>query len=331
MPDVLRYSELMQQIQTKSTSLSQGLITCVETCPWVSCLWSQYLPSLITSPTGTLCVYDSGSGDLQCNVCCLWTVPAGASRAVFQIWGAGAGTGAPQCCGGAPYGQNGAYVVASIPVTPGCQYTLCAGCSHCCYASSGGIGGVPQSCKSYVTGYGLTNVCAEGACYSINRWICTIHGATGCCRFQAAGQTGAGSCTCDSGGFTCDASCASCGVIGFNKDALITWYGSTSLTNGIVCGLPAMWGQACWDTNSYGYYISAPAVGISHNNPLDTGTLGYCMQFTSGSCCGCYFWQNCKVLRCYPGLGGFPTRAMGGAVSVVGDRGRAGMVRVSWC
>lgn len=329
MPDVLRYSELMSQVQAKSTALTAALITCVQNCPWLSALWQGYLPSLIASPTGTLCVLDSNS-ELTAGACCLWTVPAATTRAVFQIWGAGAGTGSPVCCGGAPYGQNGAYTVASIPVTAGSQFTLCAGAADTCRSPPCGFQTAPpQACKSFVTGTGLCNFCAEGACYNINRWICML-GLTGQ-KFTSPCFSSAGSCTCCNGSFTCDASCATCGVIGYTKDTLITWYGCATNSLGAVCGLPAMWGQAYVDTNSYGYYTSAPIVGICHTNPLAPDGVGFCTTFTSGTLCANSTRCASASLRCFPGLGGYPSRAMGGSVSICGDLGRAGMVRVTWC
>jgi len=144
---------------------------------WNPSSWAA-LPMLNQSTlTGDLVVGHT-SGYAGCGAVCTWTVPAGATKAQFQIWGAGAnGTGA-ECCGFGLPGANGAYATIVIDVTAGDQYTLCAGCALCCCIHYGGITGyskfkciaanalgdptIANACPSYVTGPGLTNFCAEG-------------------------------------------------------------------------------------------------------------------------------------------------------------------------
>ena len=124
-----------------------------------------------------------------CGNCCLWTVPAGATRATFEVWsGGGGGAGGIRCCcckhsvGGA----GGNYAIKSIAVTPGDQYTICAGGTYRCNQvrqCNGGMG-----CSSYVTGPGLSNFCAQGGCGGIlcegDAWGQRIRGSCancGCC------------------------------------------------------------------------------------------------------------------------------------------------------
>ena len=97
---------------------------------------------------------------------CTWVVPAGITKATFEIWGGG-GAGVAQCCcyctQGGGGGYSGGYALKSVTVTPGDSYTVCAGaggagayCQSACFSCRG--------CTSYVTGAGLTNFCAEGGC-----------------------------------------------------------------------------------------------------------------------------------------------------------------------
>ena len=102
--------------------------------------------------------------------CCLWTVPAGATKATFEIWsggGGGAGHTCCNCCSMAIGGAGGNYAIRTVDTAPGCQYQICAGgswpCakSHTCTASMG--------CRSFVNGFGLSNFCTVGGC---GGWMC---------------------------------------------------------------------------------------------------------------------------------------------------------------
>lgn len=111
-----------------------------------------------------------GKSQLNVNTSCSWTVPSGVTSIFIEAWGGGSGgTGVCQCCccqSGMP-GSSGGYVAATIPVVPGCVYTICAG-------SGGSYGDGCQSGAgnpSYVTGAGLNNFCAAGgaqACSGCN-------------------------------------------------------------------------------------------------------------------------------------------------------------------
>ena len=110
-------------------------------------------------PTGCT----TGSG-----VCCQWTVPAGVSSVVIEIWGGGGGGAAPggmcTCCNHGQGGGGGAYSRKTLAVSAGDTYTICVG--------GGGAGGIPSSSSvcccglkggtTYVTGNGLSGFCAEG-------------------------------------------------------------------------------------------------------------------------------------------------------------------------
>ncbi len=104
-----------------------------------------------------------------------WIVPAGVSSATFHIWGGGGGGAPGYCCMTGVNGGSGAYAFKTVSVTPGTCYTACYEGSDrykCANAdaTSGGLTNqsapyVMRGCrgfKTYVTGAGLTNFCAEG-------------------------------------------------------------------------------------------------------------------------------------------------------------------------
>ena len=116
-----------------------------------------------------------------------WCVPPGISTATFHIWGAGGPGAAIHACGTAVPSGSGAYAYKTISVTPGDCYNLVVGHMWCCCAEPG-TGATWQTTpvqntggswngygKSYVTGTGLTNFCAEGG-FSGNSVSCTETG-----------------------------------------------------------------------------------------------------------------------------------------------------------
>ena len=100
-----------------------------------------------------------------CSFTHTWVVPSNTTCATFEIWGGG-GAGAPNCCcncsSGMP-GSAGGYSLKTIPVTPGSTYSITVGAggcgNECWYMSNacGCSGGI-----TFVTGTGLSNVCATG-------------------------------------------------------------------------------------------------------------------------------------------------------------------------
>lgn len=272
--------------------------------------------------TNSLCVYDQ-TGYYRCGSSCTWTVPAGATKAKFEIWGPGAFGGAGRCCSGSgSFGASGAYATIIIPVTAGCQYTMVGGCSACCntYCANGYTG---QGSASYVTGFGLTNFCAEGGCHNLIRRVAMqrtqLCGMTECCRWQNPSCTSSGNCICTTSHYCGEGSCASCGLIPVFSDKEVTFYGTPF-------GHSSLHGASCLDTNHYGYDISPPLVAPD-NGRCTAGCC--CFSYSSGNCCGCYF-NACNGYSCQPGMGSFPSHAMGGATEIYGGWGRMGMAKVSW-
>lgn len=69
--------------------------------------------------------------------CCLWTVPAGVTTAVFEIWSGGGGGAFGCCCmfgGGA---GSGGYAIKTCTVQAGEQIRICAAGSTCCDSGNG--------------------------------------------------------------------------------------------------------------------------------------------------------------------------------------------------
>jgi hypothetical protein len=249
---------------------------------------------------------------------CNWTVPAGVTCARFQLWGAGAGNTGPCCCGFSPFGGTGAYASVIIPVTAGCAYTLTSGA---------GSQGSTDGGNSSVTGFGLTNFCAEG---------------------------GEGSRSCE-----INVRCIPGNTYGYCTNQPCYYLGGCLLSDSAVCwtGATTPFGPDCCDINFpmisscktfYGSATSGTVYGIR-------GSFGYirlnnCGQvacavhppiygFASTSCCGLSFAGSslaggccCAACLSYlvvPGAGGVTSTVAGGCC-LAGDFGRLGMVCVSY-
>ena len=95
-----------------------------------------------------------------------------------------------------------------------------------------------------------------------------------------------------------------------------------------TCGLPSLYGKACFDTNHYGYKIHAPVIGVDHT--VAPNTCQCCFSYSSGTCCGGSCCSASAGYRQVYGAGGTATHVMGGGNSNCGDSGRPGMVRLTW-
>jgi hypothetical protein len=293
------------------------------TCPQVVQDWSRLLNPLVTiDPNGfKVC---NGDGQFRCNACCLWTVPAGATRAQFQLWGPGGGTSNNCCCGGAPFGPSGAYVVVQMDVVPGQSYTLCSGCAVCCCASQTTPGG--QGSPTFVTGTGLC-VCAEGGnpCYCC--WNRDINSGTCGCAIPAVGQGGADFCAahgCSGWNFCWDTGGDDTTVC--HAFSYVTWNVSCAGTGrNLLCyGMNGLWPymKIGPNLNSGTLSVSTPVFGFEscvRQESWDSGGTchGHCRHASQG------FLQ-------IPGAGGYASRVFGGCNACGGDYGRMGMVCVSW-
>jgi hypothetical protein len=266
---------------------------------------------------------------------CTWTVPAGATCAKFQVWGAGQGSNPGCCCGGASFGENGAYAEMVIKVTPGNQYSICAGCScsrYCCSSEPPGYG-----CMSGVSGTGICCLKADGAhcyqsnCDDYNGVRLTIGAGAICRRFQSIYCTSSGACWCGNGEYCYNNSCETCGVVPVYPGTCgytVACSCATDLAvvkHGPQMSMCSMHGGGCLDQGNYGYHIRPPIINSDTGAEFTDGCR--CQFFTSGtSCGGC----NGKDWTTHPGHGGAGTHIMGGDNTHKGDTGRGGMVQVSW-
>lgn len=88
-----------------------------------------------------------------------WCAPTGTTEITFEIWGSGGGGAGSCCCQQGQPGGSGAYAKKTVYGTlGGCKYGLLLGYTTDCSPTCCGYLG----CSTYVTGYGLTNFCAEG-------------------------------------------------------------------------------------------------------------------------------------------------------------------------
>lgn len=155
------------------------------------------------NPFTTLLVYNTsistpGNG----GQCCLWTVPANATWAKFEVWGGGGGGAGGCCCQSQVWGGgSGSYARKTIQVKPGDSYTICAGSSTTCSTTCCGFYGCVSWAQLNSGTYGL-NVCAQGGGTGISNcytgycqcnWTSCICGAYcgadfGICGHQAGGN-----------------------------------------------------------------------------------------------------------------------------------------------
>ncbi len=276
----------------------------------------------------TIC---DASGTWRCGSDCTWTVPSGATKARFQLWGSGGGANkAPCCCGHTPFGSTGAYASVVIPVTSGWAYTLCGGCAYCCYAYTTSGSNRWSGCPSYVQGCHLNNFCADGGQGPLGTWN-AMRGNYCTCRLSAITHDSEGAYICNYGGDWCYTG-ASFNCIPYVSGA--GYHGSiceieSPTYENVIYGLRGTWPMQCWDGNHYGWEQHAPIWGGTGSTWMAETIC--CGSFSSGTCCGynCGAWTGNGCLK-YPGAGGWGSHAMGGSNALCGDSGKFGMVCVSW-
>ena len=137
--------------------------------------------------------------------CCLWTVPAGVTYAVFEMWSAG-GTGAMGCCCTQAAGAgSGGYAVKGFTVAAGQQFRICAAGSGCCTSSTNGQAGCPTwVCSLGGGGQGTFITCMQGgqyaypesrcyffsSCYHCCSMCSCCCGVSNCADFNIPGNSG---------------------------------------------------------------------------------------------------------------------------------------------
>jgi len=372
--NVLIYNKILEDLEEYSQSIGDALGLTPDVLSTLRVLnpdnWAEDIPKIDdtglpsdspTTSTGVFCVWDNNYN--RCGSSCTWTVPAGVSRVGFQLWGSGGGSSSGCCCGGHPGGSTGEFISVVMDVTPGEQYVICNTCTHCCMGYRGGIQLTPGC--SRIEGPGITSLCAAGGCGTLCSWSCSVqYGVTygydpssaeyvshanGSiakdnqyqCRWMNPSSTSpSGSCFCNSGYDYCFNSCATCGVIPYIASHCTQTPTTIDASRNPVCGwIPRRWNAMCYDTNHYGWLCYAPTVcfGASGATTQKHPGSDFCIQYTSGTCCG----SQCSTATqggiggaafgCMPGHGSVFSHAMGGNNSVCGDSGRGAAVRVSFC
>jgi len=330
--NVLLLNALIEENRTIRTYFDEAHQRCLREHPENPANW-RAMPLLSKMYDDTQVLEVCGTDGLyRAEAYCEWTVPEGVSIAHFQIWGAGAGTTGGMCCGGSNFGDSGAYATVLTSVTPGDTYNLCAGCATECWARAWDGVCSQQGCKSYVTGPGLNNVCAEGGmsgmlCVMNDLWGGRYNDSAGnCCRHTSPVWGDAGGCLCQGGGHTyCFSnSCSTCHVID-TFPAKRTFYGSAD--NGFVMGVPSLHGGWYYSTDHYGWHFSPPVVDKTHQVAPSSGDR---VCYSSETCMGGCLCTAAQGVFLFPGSGGYFSHVMGGGYTTYGDTGRFGMVRVMY-
>ena len=232
-----------------------------------------------------------------------WTIPTGATDVLFEIWGGGGGGAASCCCSHGPGGGAGAYAwkqLKGADVVPGCQYQLCVATSTCRTASKSGRRG----CKTYITGNGLTNFCAEGGFGGCN--YCNLQGCT-----WLTPRRNEGSCT------------AGCCAIYYGAD-------------GGAIGLPGAYYAICYGNRCHNKFF------FPYPGGLVSSQGGYVSNRHHCGHCNCHYCEWCHAKKivgygqgnwCHtngvPGMGGVTASSCNNG-PMCGSGGNGGMIRISY-
>lgn len=346
-------NENVTGLTTSITNLLAYPTACIHPClAHNTQLWAM-VPELQGSNIQTFtlsCVSNNsgGTGDVSpCYQTSTWTVPTGAKIARFMIWGAGAGSGTPNCCGFAPSGATGAFASVIMSVTPGETYNISVGSSASgCQCNCGCQSWIQQGCyngnKTFITGPGLTNFCAEGGDANIYEGMkaracsagCTTYINNACCKFYPIRHGCAtensiccGGCICCSSwvchfGYGAGPGCCVNAQGSYTRSA----YGSSD--RGVVWTIPSIYGGHYHDSNLY----SAIIANIPYQPGATTASNFPYTWFPTTSTChawGIGIGVTSGNIAC-AGAGGFGATAFGGCTQAMGDRGRGGAACIQW-
>lgn len=228
-----------------------------------------------------------------------WKVPANTTEIIFEIWGAGGGGGDGCCCTRGVPGSSGAYAwkkLAGSQVVPGCSYSIDIGQPGAGRTGSacGGQGG-----KTFITGFNLSNFCADGG-----------HGGCACCYM----------CCCTWGTLCCYCCNGPCAV----------YYGADGGAYGNP-GVGQMWCQDrhCWNKQLVPYpggLVNGKG-GWLPGIQCECQGCGYCLFHYAMTQLG---WGGGYSDKNYvPGTGG-PSAWVHGGGCCRGQQGNPGLVRISY-
>lgn len=160
-----------------------------------------YAPGTTVVP-GEFMVFNTNQTALNEGCCCLWTVPANTTFAIFEMWSGGGGGYGSCCCQQGQSAGSGGYAIKTCTVAPGQQIRICAAGSTCCV----------QNCDSGAFCGCCTFVCSLGG-GGQPTWEAKVCGGRG--------VTGVFSCFWYNSCYNCCTMCFCCGGIGSNVDFFI--------------------------------------------------------------------------------------------------------------
>lgn len=251
---------------------------------------------------------------------CTWKVPNGVTEVEFQIWGGGgnsAGCNSLPCCSIGSPGGNGEYTYVRMKVTPGDTYTICAG-------GAATVG----ACYSYCNMHG----CNSFVCGSNNTCILSCGGTAGVCGYAnwydtyypgalPAGPNNNNSSTMFI--YSCVYGCL--GKIKQSYRYYGNCVGNVKTSNKLttVAKVPSTIGtiKGCGGSICYATYCN---IGIDLDNTFKKTGVPYTSQ------CNCWGCFHVGVNDRFPGQGAVPVASFCGNTYTYGDRGTAGLVKVTY-
>lgn len=238
-----------------------------------------------------------------------WCVPCGVTHMTFEVWGGGGGGGGACCCMMGVPGTTGAYARKTLTKENGdfdyndC-YSMCVGTAT---ETSNSFRG-NRGCKTYITGPGLSNFCAEGG------W-----GGLTCC------------------GILSNSNCLNVNCISFcsGSETDCLGYGPSAYGGDENIQGRAGWIRFhCQENCAVKVMIPYPAKLIDDQGGWYEGH--YCTRCMCGTELNCNIsmpWQNMGTLCQNHGMPGF-----GGASAITcsstctcGSVGSGGLIRITYC
>lgn len=310
-------------------------------CPDFVCDWCSVFGTLVAEKDNGFQVCNTNQYR-RCGANCNWTVPAGVTRATFQLWAPGGGTSQNCCCGGGPFGPTGSWLLLSdVQVCAGETWCFCAGCAYCCFAEQTTPG---QLGCTHIEGCCFcATTCGPMPCYCC--WNGDVNGKArrdggiyaSNCNNQIPNVDGCGPNQCSGWNYCWDQNSDNVNVefaYGYNSWCICCDGNGTcrnsmpSYTQVVPYGVRGMWPGFCISSgNETTKSWSAPVPFM----PMPTNSWGANTGWQSQNTChGCNFRACCGSYNSNPGFGGSPSSIFGGCNACGGDAGRMGMVCVSW-
>jgi len=308
----------------------------------IGSLWKTQLDNFVGSSQNYACIWNT-QGYFRCGTSCTFCVPTGVTSLTMEMWGPGGSTSSNCCCGGAPFGPNGAFMALKFDVTPGECLCICAGCAYCCYATqtTPGLVGSPTWFKTD-SNLGLTlgclTACAESAisCYEFWNIDSDIAGLSkgSHTRMIPPGLNSGDSCgpnSCNGWNY-----CWDNGDDDVEMPPIFSSYWKSSVVCDVsaenrnleIFKVPGLW--PCMyiapGTNNSSFTSNAP---VPRYESCICGIIG-----CGSTCVGCqygYVGLGGQAYLCgVPGAGGAGGFVYGGCGACGGDSGRLGFVRIGY-